>query len=33
VNELLSFFKEGAKVGAIQDKTLAELYGYVTIGT
>jgi hypothetical protein len=33
VNELLSFFKEGAKVGAIQDKTLAELYGYVSIGT
>lgn len=33
VNELLGFFQEGAKVGAIQDKTLAELYGYVSIAT
>ncbi len=33
VNELLGFFQEGAKVGAIQDKTLAELFGYVSIGT
>ena len=33
VKELLGFFQEGAKVGAIQDKTLAELFGYVSIGT
>jgi hypothetical protein len=33
VKELLGFFQAAASIGAVQDKTLAELYGYVSIGT
>lgn len=33
VRELLDFFQAAAQVGAVQQKTLAELFGYVSIGT
>jgi hypothetical protein len=31
INELLGLFRSAAQIGAIQDKTLGELYNFVSI--
>jgi hypothetical protein len=33
VNELLNFFQAASKAGAVQDKTISELYNYVSLNT